>query len=286
MACRMAEGQQISLAPAALGHVYYGLSMAIQNSENDARAVFGMHFIIGWLARYFPALYNQRPGELVSEGAPLLALYAGYRGNILTIHEARGVIRHPDSADFRGVPFGDVTGSDQFSLASATPEEYERALSIRSGVLVVRLSFVKTLQPYYPNRFARQFGFDQAIPTNKLLLSPAARSKRTMADLAASYAYFSQKSSGDYFRIPSLSRVGRCTSGYCAWWIAATHSYLRLSLEKLHLFLTHEKINLKDAVCIPSFHRTFMEHSEGVVLYGRRSPSPVVVADDVPRPST
>jgi len=56
MACRMADSQQISLAPSALGHIYYGLSVAIQNSEHDARAVFGVHFVIGWLARYFPAL--------------------------------------------------------------------------------------------------------------------------------------------------------------------------------------------------------------------------------------
>ena len=50
-----------------------------------------------------------------------------------------------------GLSDGDGDGDSKFLL------------SIRSAVLPIRVGAELLLEPYYPNRFARQFGFDQGF---------------------------------------------------------------------------------------------------------------------------
>jgi len=47
-------------------------------------------------------------------------------------------------------------------------EDCKFLLSIRSSVFPIRVGAELILEPYYPNRFARQFGFDQGVPSNRL----------------------------------------------------------------------------------------------------------------------
>ncbi|KAJ8449243.1 LOW QUALITY PROTEIN: hypothetical protein Cgig2_021707 [Carnegiea gigantea] len=51
-------------------------------------------------------------------------------------------------------------------------EDFKFLLFIRSSVLPVRVGAELFLKPYYPNRFSCQFGFDQAILSNHLSISP------------------------------------------------------------------------------------------------------------------
>jgi len=49
------------------------------------------------------------------------------------------------------------------------PEEDSKfLLSIRSTVLPIRVGAELILEPYYSNQFARQFSFDQGVPSNRL----------------------------------------------------------------------------------------------------------------------
>ena len=107
MARRMARGNKVSLAPAALGYLYHGLSITAQNpSRTSSKISLASHFLVGWLAEYFPGLYSRRPDGDVPVDSPLLAQYAGLRGTTFNIHQARGVFRHPSTVEYRRVPFG------------------------------------------------------------------------------------------------------------------------------------------------------------------------------------
>ncbi|KAJ8431210.1 hypothetical protein Cgig2_020321 [Carnegiea gigantea] len=69
------------------------------------------------------------------------------------------------------------------------PEEDSKfLLSTRSAVLPVRVGAELLLEPYYPNQFARQFGFDQGGPSNHLSFFRALRQQRSIIDLALAHA--------------------------------------------------------------------------------------------------
>jgi len=63
-------------------------------------------------------------------------------------------------------------------------EDFKFLLSIRSSVLPIRIGSELLLEPYYPNQFARQFGFDQGVPANTLSFTVSLRQQRNMMDLA------------------------------------------------------------------------------------------------------
>ncbi|KAI5313719.1 hypothetical protein L3X38_042895 [Prunus dulcis] len=60
---------------------------------------------------------------------------------------------------------------------SLADDAFEFLVCMRSIPLPVRVGGNLWLEPYYPNRFARQFGFDQVVPANKLLFSVCERKR-------------------------------------------------------------------------------------------------------------
>ena len=57
------------------------------------------------------------------------------------------------------------------------------------------------LEPYYPNRFACQFGFDKGVPSNNLSFSGHLRQRRNVMDLAQAFAVFCARDTGARFHI-------------------------------------------------------------------------------------
>ncbi|KAJ8424630.1 hypothetical protein Cgig2_032810 [Carnegiea gigantea] len=88
------------------------------------------------------------------------------------------------------------------------PEEDSKfLLSIRSAVLPIRVGPELILEPYYPNRFARQFGFDQGVPSDHLSFIRALRQQRSMMDLAQAYADVQRQDTGVKELLASKVRV-------------------------------------------------------------------------------
>ncbi|KAJ8432580.1 hypothetical protein Cgig2_026628 [Carnegiea gigantea] len=147
MAVLMASGHQISLAPMVLGYMYHGLEEAASHPDHPGKAntIFPSHYIIGWLAELFPCLYCHRPGSDSPSNFPSLVYYAGARSY------------REDSS----------TGRDVIDMG-LPDEDFKFVLSIQSSVLPIRVGAELVLEPYYPNRFACQFGFDQRVPSNRL----------------------------------------------------------------------------------------------------------------------
>ncbi|KAJ8445797.1 hypothetical protein Cgig2_027878 [Carnegiea gigantea] len=65
---------------------------------------------------------------------------------------------------------------DETAIDMGQPEEdYKFFLSIQSTVLLICVVAELLLEPYYPNRFAYQFGFDPGVLSNRLSFTRALR---------------------------------------------------------------------------------------------------------------
>ncbi|KAI5311949.1 hypothetical protein L3X38_041122 [Prunus dulcis] len=96
---------------------------------------------------------------------------------------------------------------------SLADDAFEFLVCMRSALLPVRLGGDLWLEPYYPNRFARQFGFDQGVPENKLLFSVCERQRCGIEKLARAQAVLLRKDTTARFYIPRSTRIGECS-----WW--------------------------------------------------------------------
>ena len=85
---------------------------------------------MGWLAEYFPGLYSRCPDGDVPVDSPLLAQYAGLRGTTFSIHQARGVFRHPSTVEYRLLPFGPSSLIQRTSVSLVSETVYEHILNI------------------------------------------------------------------------------------------------------------------------------------------------------------
>jgi len=109
-------------------------------------------------------------------------------------------------------------------------EYFKFLLSTRSSVLPIRIGSELLLEPYYPNRFARQFGFDQSVPANNLSFTISLRCQRNMTDLARAVATLYKRDTGAKFFIPNVYFEGLCIWSYCNWWVRSNTPYLSQSV--------------------------------------------------------
>ncbi|KAJ8432611.1 LOW QUALITY PROTEIN: hypothetical protein Cgig2_032892 [Carnegiea gigantea] len=171
MATLMASGQRVSLAPAVLGYIYHGLGDAANNPDYPGKAntIFPMHYVIGWLAKLFPCLYRRRPDSDCPDDFPTLVCYAGLLRSKLSLPQVRHIFRDGRYLSLRASSYHEDSRNGRDVIDMGLPEEDSKfLLSIRSAVLPVRVGAELILEPYYPNRFSRQFGFDQGVPSNHL----------------------------------------------------------------------------------------------------------------------
>ncbi|CAL2239489.1 unnamed protein product [Prunus armeniaca] len=92
--------------------------------------------------------------------------------------------------------------------------------------LPVRVDNKLWLEPYYPNRFTRQFGFDQGVPSDKLSFGNAKRSHCIVEDFFRAQTSLLRRNTSVLFYILRSTRMGQCTYWYCRWWMGYTTSYL------------------------------------------------------------
>ena len=187
----MALGQQISLAPLVLSYINYGLGEAASHLDNPGKCnvIFPYYYVIGWLAELFFCLYRRRPDNNFPDDFPILVHYAGLLGSKLSLTQARHVFRDGRYLSLRASSYCEDSRNGRDIIDMGLPgEDCKFLLSIRSSVFPVRVGAELILEPYYPNPFARQFGFDQDVPSNRLSFNRALRQQRTIMDLAQAYA--------------------------------------------------------------------------------------------------
>lgn len=157
MACLMARGDKISLAPSVLGYIYHGLGEIVTEPRGpgESRSCFPVHYVIGWLGEHFPCLYKGRADNEFPNNYPYLARYAGVEAKSLDITSARLIFRTDKSVNYRPSLFIEQKGYFLFDDGSLSEDKSELLICIRSSLLPVRLDDDLWLEPYYPNRFAR-----------------------------------------------------------------------------------------------------------------------------------
>ncbi|KAI5316830.1 hypothetical protein L3X38_036537 [Prunus dulcis] len=172
MASLMARGFRVSLAPAVLGLIYHALGTVATHRRGPglANAYLPIHYVIGWLGEHFPDLIDRRSDNDFPAHYPLLARYSQIEAKYVSSNQARIIFRS-EFMVYRPSVFLAQEDCILLDTESLADDAFEFLVCMRSALLPVRLGGDLWLEPYYPNRFGRQFGFDQGVPENKLLFS-------------------------------------------------------------------------------------------------------------------
>ncbi|XP_024164823.1 uncharacterized protein LOC112171937 [Rosa chinensis] len=142
------------------------------------------------------------------------------------------VFRDNKSVIYRPHAFLETEGCFLLDDETLSDERFEFLFGLRSACLPVRVDGQLILEPYYPNRFARQFGYDQSVPSNRLSFSVSKRKQCFVEDLARAQSILYRRNTTAQIYIPRSTREGECTWWYCKWWLKACIPYLGLSVSK------------------------------------------------------
>ena len=240
MVALMACGQWIPLAPSVLGYIYHGLGEAASHQEypDKANVIFPSHYIIGWLAELFPCLYRRCPdSDCPSDFSTQVCLVVNfpYLKPDMLFRDRRYLSLRVSSS-----PDDCRSGRDVIEMGLPY-ENFKFLLSIRSFVLPVHVRAEMILEPYYPNRFARQFGFDQEVPSNCLSFMKALRQQQSIMDLAQAYVHLQRTDTGAKFYVPPSYYEGVCSWDYYRWWTRISTPYLSQYVENVHETTTNKK---------------------------------------------
>ncbi|XP_060970444.1 uncharacterized protein LOC133037370 [Cannabis sativa] len=235
MASLMAQGVKVSLAPSVLGYIYHGLSIGALHMQGLGESFMPVHYVLGWLAEHFRDLYS---GWSSLIDLPFLGKYAGVPPEEPSLNIARRILREEDYVIHRPYYFPIEEDVDCIDHEDLSDDKFEMLVSMRSSMLPVRVGKDLFIEPYFPNRFARQFGFDQGVPSNELRSSFSWRTQCGILGVAEAWALLLRRNTGIHFHIPSITRMGQCTWWYGRWWVRTCIPYLGRSVRNLHLELT------------------------------------------------
>ncbi|KAJ8434749.1 hypothetical protein Cgig2_001952 [Carnegiea gigantea] len=227
-----------------------------------ANTIFSIHYVIDWLAELFPCLYCRRPDSDCPDDFPTLVCYAGLLGSKLSLPQARHIFRDGRYLSLRASSYREDSRNERDVIDMGLSEEDSKfLLSIRYTMLLVHVRAELSLEPYYPNRFARQFG----VPSNHLSFIRALRQQRSMMDLAQAHADLQTWDTGVKFYVPPFYYEGVCSWDYCSWWTKISTPYLSQSDERVHQTTTNKNELLRDAVYIIGHQRPLCELVPGAV---------------------
>ncbi|CAN6568095.1 unnamed protein product [Malus baccata var. baccata] len=247
MACLMAQGSRVSLAPTVLGYIYHGLGDIVSCPRGPGFTYISMpvHYIVGWLGEHFPFLYRSRPDSDFPEGYPQLARYAGVEPKEVNISQARFIFRSDKSVIYRPTVFVEEKGCSLMDNEDLSDDYFEFLVCVRTAKLHVRIDEHSWIEPYFPNRFARQFGFDQGVPANKLAFGVSSRLNCSTEDMFEAQAVLLKRNAGSLFYVPCSSHQGTCTYWYCKWWRSSCATYLGTSLADIYVIFNKRPLNKK-----------------------------------------
>jgi len=154
-----------------LGYIFHGLGEVASHPDSPGKAnvIFPCYYVIGWLVELFSYLYRHHPDSDCHVDFPILIHYAGLLRSKLSLPQARHVFRDGRYLSLRASSYHKDSRNSLDVIDMGLPDEDSKfLLSIRSSVLPVRVGAELILEPNYPNRFARQFGFNQGVLSNCL----------------------------------------------------------------------------------------------------------------------
>ncbi|CAN6700226.1 unnamed protein product [Malus baccata var. baccata] len=170
---------------------------------------------------------NEDDGDAKFKGYPQLVRYAGIEPREVSISHARFIFRSNKSVIYRPTVF---------------VEEKDYSLMDNEDLSDDYFEF---FEPYFPNRFPRQFGFDQGVPANKLAFGVSSRLNCNAEDMFETQAVLLKRNTGSVFFVPCSTHQGICTYWYCKWWRTSCATYLGTSLADIYAIFNKRPLNKK-----------------------------------------
>nr|GMD14893.1 ABC transporter G family member 11 [Ipomoea batatas] len=215
MACRMARGIKVCLAPPVLASIYYGLNSISESfSPGQIGTPFPIHYVYGWLSAYFNTHFKTPSLMLLS---PKMVTSSG-----------EGGAKHYDRIDARKRIFKGEhaswlcttrqNGRDFFFCDDKRggKDNFEYFICLRPGFLVLRQGRQCKAEPYVSHRFSRQFGFYQASAPGLLLTDDRDVTLAKGFQLHRQYEHFHSMSKATFPMIPTFPKK-HVSDTYKAW---------------------------------------------------------------------
>ncbi|MQM12432.1 hypothetical protein Taro_045351, partial [Colocasia esculenta] len=186
-ACALADGVKLALAPVALASIFHGLgNLTASLTPRDRAVVLPTHYLSTWA-------------------------------------DQAGLNFQHCSWGFRPIAVESPGATQYFLLGQpeAHPSFYKGWLrSVRPSVLVFRKGTDVILEPSYPNRFARNFGYDQATPLNADFPLSTRLYRGSDRHLVAAnwWCYYIRRGPLLGCVLPDAERSGQVDIYYARWW--------------------------------------------------------------------
>ncbi|MQM14189.1 hypothetical protein Taro_047120 [Colocasia esculenta] len=235
-ACSLASGVQLALAPATLANIFHGLGdLTASSSPRDKSIVLPTHYLSAWAGLLLPELCHNV--SLENPSMPLLFMFRNRpeQAHQRQLEEARRRLSFVPSVGQSGLdhaccsrdflPYVEESRGGRIyrlphSPALSASFRREWLWCIRPGVLLFRKGGSLFMEPYFPHRFARNFGYDQAVPPNADFALPDRTYRGLDRHLVASswWCFFIRRDPSQEFFIPGQRRDGRVDILYARWW--------------------------------------------------------------------
>ncbi|MQM16433.1 hypothetical protein Taro_049389 [Colocasia esculenta] len=226
-ACSLASGVQLALAPATLANIFHGLGdLTVSPSPRDRSIVLPTHYLSAWAGLLLPELCHNI--SLENPSMPLLFMFRNRPEQVhqQQLSEARRRLSFVPSAGQSGLdlaccsrdsrPYAEESRGGRIyhlphSSAPSASFRKEWLCCIRPSVLLFRKGGSLFMEPYFPHRFARNFGYDQAVPRNAdfALLDMTYRGLDRHLVASSWWYFFIRRDPSQEFFIPEQRRDGR-----------------------------------------------------------------------------
>ncbi|KAG2304955.1 hypothetical protein Bca52824_033606 [Brassica carinata] len=221
VALHLSSGTRIALAPAVLAHLYADLSLLKDHTRSKSidkivlNALFKL--VQAWTYERFKELRPPKHTNPLLKGEPRFALSDDWKRHRAK-STARKILANSKMNSFEWRPYTKPVGNWKFP--TFYPEKAmwvqvdqnldEELISFARCIKASELVGMDTVEHYFPNRVASQFGLLQDVPCPVV--------NRNNISKKAAWKEYNKPIDGLTLYIPSRSAVSCFTSMFCEWW--------------------------------------------------------------------
>jgi len=233
LAARLSLGDRIALAPALVANIYHDLNVITESIARNQwkkdksrgvqlKASTRFDILQCWVWERFQNLRPNIDRPILQQLRVRMVCWSGMTGKT-GYDKAMEIFQ--DERCFTWRPYSyrrcNWVEPEWYDMEShvITIEAEDTPAYVYDFLALVSCTSVKGLssdghvihESYQPNRFARQFGFDQAVPRE--------------SDVSRTFIYHDCSTAGVQVCIPGITRYGNPTRDYIKWWKTHTKNY-------------------------------------------------------------
>ncbi|KAL3529780.1 hypothetical protein ACH5RR_009102 [Cinchona calisaya] len=188
---------------------------------------------------------NNNPKENLDHkvSIPRTILYSGVLAKNITVSQTRLVFRSEQHVEYYSNLLEHSSDMEFLDTNELSLDNFEFLLSIRYASLPIRASSYMWIEPYYPSKFAQQFGFDQGVPDNDLEFSVIQRNNYHISHLAIVQRRLFRSNTHARFFYTFWDRMGDRTWWYYKWLSKSSQPYLGYPINKIFRILSQKVLS-------------------------------------------